>query len=479
MLEKTKRYKHYILFESSNDKDIISPYIFWMAVVILYLVTNAPKNRILIAVNQVLTYFPSWTISQELTTRYEVNSLGELIVEHGIIPIKGLFYFIACLVASYPILRAIRREKTFFYASGTKRRFFASLGIFILLSLLILPYRYPLGTGSMGEEYAFNSEEPFAQNGGWYYRRLLMPAIAHFIQMDRPILYYLFSIFCTYILIFMSLSFIESKIFTSEVVNESGSKSLSIDNYGKRLLYYLSILTSSYLIHNFQFPGYTEQLFFILLLLAACLPMTRQERLATLALSLATHESSIFVFIPIVLFCFPRREIVKPLYLVTLYIVMWLAGNGFILIKAAESQNLDGKSALQYLLEQPALGLAGLFFSYKLLWIIMLYVVWRLWQQRERSLVVAIVSMILFPTLTIGVLALDTSRLMGMSFFGMLICFSILLNEYYKFSAKNVLFIIAIANIICPSYYVGLNTGFQSYPGLYQLISIFSSHYVN
>jgi hypothetical protein len=75
-------------------------------------------------------------------------------------------------------------------------------------------------------------------------------------------------------------------------------------------------------------------------------------------------------------------------------------------------------------------------------------------------------------------LIVDTSRNVGYGFFGMLIALAILLGEEKKFPGFQMLFYIALANIILPSYYVGLNTGFQSYTGLYYLIPLFPSTYV-
>ena len=55
------------------------------------------------------------------------------------------------------------------------------------------------------------SVAPFQEGDPLYYKRLLKPAIAHFVHLDGYVLYYLFSLICTYILIFLTVAFLESK----------------------------------------------------------------------------------------------------------------------------------------------------------------------------------------------------------------------------------------------------------------------------
>ncbi|MEW5859284.1 MAG: hypothetical protein AB1861_18180 [Cyanobacteriota bacterium] len=495
MLKRSEKYLHYVLFDTLKDKNVIPPVFFWVAVATLYAVANAPKNRIIMAFQAIFNRLPQdWVsttvqavescftqgvISPEILAKTAPQELAEIATIYGIIPVKGFLFFIATLVIAYPILISVIKSRHSLFQAGLKRRAIASLAIFAIISLLIVPFRYPLGPGVMGLEYAIRSLEPFSQNADWYYRRLFMPAIANFIHMSGPFLYYIFSLACTYLLIFLSLTFIESKIFGSNVPDDRPQESkFKSKNYQKLFLYYISIATSSYLIFNCQFPGYVDQLFFSLILLPACLPMTRQGRLAILAFALATHEASAFVFIPIVIFCFPRREVLTALSLVPIYCFIWLAGSGFSLASSVkEHLILENKTALQYLAENPMLGLAGFFFSYKLLWIITLYILWILWRQGEALLVGAIASIIAFPISTMF-LIVDTSRNVGYGFFGMLIAFAILIREEKVFPGHHILFYIALVNIVVPSCYVGLNTGFQSYPGLYHLIPLFPSTYV-
>lgn len=484
MLKQINRYKQYILWQNSDRKELLHPFIFWLSVLTMYLVVNSPKNRILLIVSHLVE---SWHNPDRYLPPLVIKAIGidnwtDLIVEIGIIPIKSLLFYIAIGLLFLPIFIALKNEKQLLFNKESIARFIGSLLIFITLASLVFPYRYPLGSGGMGIHYAIHSTDPFSQNAGWYYRRLLMLAIAHFLQMDGPILYYLFSLFCTYILIFMSLSFIESKIFSLSNCGHSGfvRPKPSIVNSWIGFICYISLSTSSFILFNFQTPGYTEQFFFILLLIAASIPMNRQERLSIVALSLATHEVSIFVFIPIIWLCFPRREIANCLAVMALYFVIWLGGNGFNLVKAVSLQSeVEGESGLYYWLKNPVLGLGGLFLAYKLVLPIVLYLLWKLWQDGERKLVMAIVAIIFVPAVTV-IPSVDTSRMMGMGFFGVLVCFSILINEWYKLKInRNLVLALAGFNIFVPSYNVFLYIGFQCYSGLYYFLRIIPDRYLD
>lgn len=479
MLSRSNRYLHYVTFETTqDDKNALPPYLFWGAVVILFIVTNIARNRAIIALNAILRRLPNSWIASNGGTEQDFTNLASNIFAQGILPFKAFFYFLGVLVIAYPVILCIYQARKVLLDRQFKKRAQLAGLIFLGVSLLIVPFRQPWGTGSMGIAYAFNSWSPFDLDAGWYYRRLLMTAIANFIQLKGPILYYIFSLFCTYVLIYMSLLFIDQKVL-EPTPNEEGEQRQYTLTLQQRLIWYLSIATSSYIIHQFQFPGYTEQFFFILLLLPACIPMTRQGRLGVLTLALATHEASMFVFIPMVLFCFPWREIVTALSVIPVYIFFWMAGNGFMLTRTVGGQlTVQEKSGLQYLLENFGMALTGLFFTYKLLWIVLAYVAWLLWRKGESLLAVAMLSFVLFPAILMLPMTVDTSRMLGFGFFGLLIAFSIIIREYQAWNIPKWIGAIVIANLILPSYYVGLNTGFQSYTGLYKLLSFWPSKFV-
>ncbi len=482
-LNRSDIYTLYVQFQTSKTKNIIPYYIFLLAAIIAFLVANFPSDRTSSFLSE--TFKNRLFLKSLLTnifTEYgskpsDYNNIGSNLISS----IKNFLFFIAFLILAYPILISLSKSKLFWHKLGLKKIALSALGIFLVLSLLAFPYGYPYGLNShpsglsgIGKDYGKMSLAPFAANNELIYRRLLKPALAHFIQMDGYILYYLFSLICTYILIFMTIGFIESKILGSNTFEENKRKSLSST---VKFFVYLSVMTSSYMMVNFQWPGYPDQLAFILILVMACIPMTRQGRLGTIALCLLTHDGITFALIPIILFCFPQREKSRALLLVALFYAIWFASYGFNLHQGLAAHQAVGgeQSNWQVLNKNRGLALAGVFFSYKLFWLVFLYTVGRLWFQKDKATLVAIVSIILFPAFII-LLAWDTSRLMGFGFFGMLIALGILIHEYRKLPAKHsyLLMQIMYVNILIPSSNILLvyqdSLSNYPYPGLYMLI---------
>lgn len=164
------RYKQYILFQNSDQKDLLHPYIFWLSVVTIYLVANAPKNRLIIVANLLVKSWsnPDQYLPELVMKKIGINHSSDLIVQIGIIPLKGLLFLIAMVLLFLPIIRSLIRERILVMDNNIYRRLIASFIIFITLSILVFPYRYPLGTGGMGIHYGIHSSDPFAQNAGWY-----------------------------------------------------------------------------------------------------------------------------------------------------------------------------------------------------------------------------------------------------------------------------------------------------------------------
>jgi len=482
MLNLSQRYRQFLSFATSKDKDIIPQRIFWAAVIITFSIANAPPDRIYKIILEVLQPLIPVKLLLENSYLKQDYSFGQKAVNSNIIiPLKEFIFFLAFLVIAYPILRSLWKSKSLWDKFEIKKTAISALGFFLVLSLLAFPYAYPYGLNphrsglaGIGRKYGLMSLEPFTSNDAQIYRRLLKPALAHFIQMDGYILYYLFSLICTYFLIFMTLAFIESKILENQTFDEN--KRNFLDPKGKFLIY-LSVMTSSYMMVSFQWPGYPEQLAFILILLMAFIPMTYQGRLGTIALCMLTHDGTAFALVPIILWCFPKKERGKALLVVSLFFVIWLASYGLDLHQGLEAYySVGGElSNWEAVTRNPGLTLAGVFFSYKLFWIVFLYVVWRLWSYKDKATLVGIVTMIVFPVFTL-LLAWDATRLTGFGFLGMLITLSILIHEYKQLPIQHYYVLLAIIwiNIFIPSYNIVLeyqdSLANYPYPGLYMLI---------
>lgn len=471
MLDNLILYKKYILFPTLKEKDVVNRIVFWLAVFVLFLLANLSPNIAQQVFSRALEL-----ISPNLVEK------TDKVVELFFLPIKGFLFLIAFLVILYPILNSCWQSRTLWQQLNTKRIAIDAVLIFLILSVLVFPYGYPhglnagfLGLSGLGNAYGDMSLDPFAENNIWVYRRILQPAIAHFIQMDGPLLYYIYSLFCTYLLIFLTTIFVELKIFKNQ--NSEIGTSKKID-FSKRFWLYVSVATSSYIITGFLWPGYPDQLSFILILLMAYIPMSRQARLGIFALCMVSHDGSAFALTPIALFCSPKHERYKSLLVIAIYFAILLSfyGAGFNSKLETEHLGVSGKSNFQFLLENPGLALAGVSLSYKLLWLLFFYLGCQLWQQKEKVSLVAIAALTFFPVLMIFI-ALDTTRLIGFGFLGLLISCSILFGELWqkipKYHHYLLLFII-YSNILIPSHTVVLiyQDSLSTYPyrGIYQLI---------
>jgi hypothetical protein len=437
----SKRYKHYIVFKKFQGKKDINSNLFWTAVIVIFSIANLPKDRCHNFVTTVLNGLPNSLFiklfakddPQQIAAQY----LAGGIVNKFIITLKEILFLLAFLILAYPILKSLVRSRSFWSNLEIKKNAIAALTIFLILSLLVFPggLRASGSSGwgllAMGDSYGRMSLNPFAENTGWYYRRLLKPAIAHFIHLDGLILYYWFSLLLTYIFIFLVVTFLESKVLGYKTAGETSRKPL---NPNLRLLCYVSVATSSFLITDFLWPGYGEHLSFILILLMACIEMNHQARLAVVALCMVNHEATVFALVPIILFCFPKSEIKKALFLIFMYFAIWLASYGLHLNSALATHTIFRKkeiSTLQLLIDNWQLAWAGIFFSYKLFWIVFISVASMLYLEKQNKMLFSITAMILFPVLTLPI-ATDTTRLMGLGFLGILISLSFLINEYKK-----------------------------------------------
>lgn len=469
-MENSSIYSKYVKFPVSKGYNFFSDKVIWIAIFIVYIIANLPIDiiqNILLQILQEKHFLVSFISSadQEL-----LLDLTQKIIKHFVLPGKQTLFLVGLIVLGYPVIKSLVQTKSFWIRETLQRRAKLSILLFSFLCVLIIPYRFPFGLGGMGVGYGAMSLNPFGEPYGWLHRRLLKPALAYFLHMDGLILYYLFSMILTYILIYMTIAFFEIKSIEgefSEAKYKEKEKTI-FKNKIHKLVYYTSILTSSYIMLNYQWPGHTEHLAFILILIAATIPMTAQGRLSIVALSMATHEGNMFSLAPIIVFCFPRQERFKSLLLIPLWICIWLSTRGFDVAGGLSGHNMDG--ALQALLENIDAAIGGVFFSYKLLWLVLFYILWVLWNSNEKIVSLAISSIVLTPL--IMVLTIDVSRNVGYGFLGLLIALSILLWENKIYFNHRFLSVVILSNLICPSFLLYTNTPLVSFPGLYKIFCL-------
>jgi hypothetical protein len=482
MQPRQNSYVHRLVFRTLEDRKVLSQKLFWIAVFSAFVIASASTAKISAAVFRLLEGLP-YTLSRDLLPLSpDMQRVSGQITEHVFVPLKELVFLLSLLIIACPIVRCVSKSRDFWRRVGSKQTVLSALTLFLLLSLLVFPYSYPRGLHShpsglsgMGQWFGQMSIAPFQENNEMLYKRLLKPAIAHFIHLDGYLRYYFFSLICTYILILLTVVFWETRLLPAT----SGEDYPQSPNPKVKWLIYLSVMTSSFIITNFQWPGYSDDLSFILVLLMATIPMTSQARLATIALCLVNHDGIALALVPVILCCFPKRERVTALLGVGLFYVIVAAGYGFSVDRALQGQQTvsdSGSGAVwQTALRDPGFFLASLFFTYKLLWIVPAIAVAIAWNRKDKATSTAIVSITFFPVL-LTLIAWDTTRVAGFGWLGLLIALGVLMREWDRQPKvyQYALLALTSANLLIPSYTVVLafKDSFSKYPypGLYMLI---------
>ena len=469
------------LFATSQEKDVLPSKWFWIALIAAFLIVNARPKRISPLVLELLQAVPEkWlgAIFQQLDVQAIANSIVLLVI----VPLKKVGFFVALLVIGSPIARCLYQSGPFWEKLGWKRIAWSSLLMFCLLSALALPYGDPagpvinrFGLSGLGVLFGEMSVAPFSSNNDFVYGRLLKPALANYLHMDGFARYYVFSLACTYLLIVLTLTFLELKIATDTVPGHIAE----LPSPKVRAFVYLSAMTSSFVMTSFQWPGYADNLVFIFILLMACIPMTSRARLGTVALCLVTHEAIALTLVPIIAFWFPKGEKARALLVIGLFYVVLAASYGLNAsqVLAGHGTTVGEASVWKIILAYPGHFILGLFFSYKLLWLYLFYVLRRLWAQNQFEMVLGLVATVLFPV-SLCFLAWDTTRIGGAGFLGMLIALVILMRDFRHLSTLQARFFLAglCVNVLIPSYnlilYPPVGDGPPDYPylGLYRLL---------
>jgi hypothetical protein len=356
---------------------------------------------------------------------------------------KGILFLCTVAVLSFPILKDTQRVLGNMEVRDVFRPLAAALFAFILLHLLVFYF----GNAFMGAAYAQRSLNPFAQNTDWYNKRLLMPALAHILFFRDQWLYYVF--FNLIFLLFLGLVY-------------SWVKEKAMLNFWQ----FLSLATCSFAIYQCQAPGYPDVLFFVFFMLVMHQGFSQDAKLALLLLALVAHESSVFVGVILAWRYLERDHKIVYLLGLGIYGVVWAAAYGFVMTALLTNHNYRGRSGWEWLVLRPASELLGIFMAFKAVWVLpivgtVLAVRHRL--HAEACFITACVAAGLFMTL----LGLDTSRLVGFGFPGVLIAICVIRQGLPEKVSNRLFSIVFLANLLIPSLYVGLNCWIEVKPGLY------------
>lgn len=328
-------------------------------------------------------------------------------------PIKGILYYSCLLIIFVKIISNIG-EKILINKDLIKR----SLLHFTLLSSLSTPYvLYATACGYQ----KMSRINPFYFKTGWYYKRLLMPALNYILQWD----YLVFSLSLNFILIYLILFYFYKNNIELKWYEE------------------LSIFSSSFVITTFILPGLPDVLLHILLMITLIIKMPDKYKYYIYGLCLCTHEGSIFLILP---FSYYYTKNIKPvLYLCLIYIIIYLLSKLTMPYSILHNNDVGGKSTLYWILTSKYWYILGWLAAYKLLWFF----------PKKNKLII-------FGASIITLLGIDTSRFIQWGSYSIL--------ESLKENKPNKCLL--IINLIIPSYFiVSHSTPMHSHYGLYYLLN--------
>jgi hypothetical protein len=361
--------------------------------------------------------------------------------------LKGILFLSSFGILIAPIVTDIRR----IFASARKDTIRMTLavcvGVAILLALLVLP---PLGSQSMGERYGWRTLSPFNQVTDSYNKQLLMPAIAHILFFREGWLYYVFSNFV--FLLFLSVLYSWLKTHTDI-----------------RPWHFLSLSTCSFVIFQYQFPGYPDVLMFTLFVLVMSSEFTQRSKLCLLLLALVTHFLSLFVGSILAFRYLNRTCRVSYFVALILYGVIWSAAYGFSVQAIFGTHNVYGMSGPEWVFRAPVLECLGVFIAFKAVWLLLILAMVLALRRRLYNDAMFIASCV-SAGLLITFLGVDTSRHMAVAFPGVLVALQTIREHMPRDAANRILSMVFAANMVIPSFYVGLNMGIVLRPGLYKTL---------
>lgn len=371
-----------------------------------------------------------------------INKWG-FVINFFINPAKEVLFIISLLVLCYPLIG----EANIWALIEKQLLNKNNLIVFCVIAILVTP----LSLKSMGFTYGLLSNSPFNTNMGVYNRRILMPVFGHIVALYGIYYYYLFSLGLTFILLLLVRIWLNKN-------------RIYLKNYQ-----FASLLTSSFFIYQFQFPGYPDALVFICLLTSITFEISDNSKIILFILALLAHEASVVISIVLSFFILDKKKNAITFYLIViLYTSLWFLSYGGNLGLILKTHDIAGLNGMEWVLKSPFLELLGIAFSYKLLWIYMIFAEISLLTHKKYKRFLMILFL-LMAGVCLTLLGVDTSRLMGWSFIALLLSMETLYQTSTMFPESVNKYIFG-ANLIIPSLYIGLNTGLVFTFGLYKLI---------
>jgi hypothetical protein len=475
-----------LLCRTLNERETISWKLIWLSFLVTFLIANSPPGLIEAAILKLLQRDTTITLLSHLGVTRDAQNIAVNLTESIFVPLKELLFLICLIVIAYPIALCCSRSRDLWRAVGLKKVTAFALSLFVSLSILVFPYPYPNGLNShasglagLGTSFGRMSLAPFQESDPLYFKRILKPAVAHFTHLHGYFAYYVFSLLLTFVFIFLVVAFLETSL-VPEKATQSGHSAM---NPVSRWIIYLSLMTSSFALVDFQWPGYSDHLSFILILVMAFVPMNRQARLAIIALCLLNHEGIALALVPVILFSFPRQERVHAFMVIGMFYGFMLISHGFSIAHWFRGQGAvrDTGSVWATVVQKPEIFLIGVFYAYKLLWLLLPVVLWMLWQRINKVALIGLGVVTIFPV-ALTFFAWDTTRVAAFGWLGLLTAVGLFLKEQSRLSNGYRYGVVSLGciNLLIPSYNVVIyyeNTlSLYPYPGAYQFLDFIARH---
>ena len=417
---------------------------FWAGALLLFAVVHSPPRRVVMVI-PFLTE-PGWAAAR------------------------------SCLCLAALVLLAIPLAPNLWsYLRDRWRPILVSLAIaaviFPFLCVLIHPVSFDaagklIGRG-LGPDYVHMSENPLGENSELFYRRLLQPTLAHWLRLDGSPNYIWFSLGCIFALLAAQIHFLRVR---------SGGALMPSNRLWQGAIVVLALAACAQIMVGIEWPGYPEQIAFLLLLIPAFVPMTSAARLGAATLAMSAFDGVVFPLAAMILFCFPRRDRVPGFILIGSYCALFVFSYAFNLAAAFEMHYTIGpRSYFGDLIRYPPLVLFGIFAAFKFYWLIVPVVIFAALKQGNRRLAGGFIALT-FSFIPLLLVAWDVTRLTAFSFVGLLFCVIAVyqLDSVPRAMRRYLMPAIAALSLAFPSYNIYLEEPrpriFRE-PGLYREIA--------
>lgn len=410
-----------------TTKPTVNLLTFFAAIIGVFSVIFINNKWFLIFIDLLLNQ--TW-VSPAVKSFFMERTRYDLVIQF-ISPIRGSILILSIGLMIMIILKDINWEVFRAVAwPGWRTAFFG----FLVLVLLF----FPNGLVGWANEYAETSLVMFSKIGNINNtERFLLPALAHILFFRGSLFYFIFSLMLNLLLMYVVLMWFARN--------------------GIPLAFweFISLCTLSFISFNFYSPGYPDVLVHIFLLLALALPVGELGYLVFFTLSMATHEASLFVWAILTLFLFQKRTWIKFSLIVGTYFLFRFASYGFDAANAFSPQLVGELTPFEWVRHNIGRELLGIFFAFKVLWVIVLVTMANLIFLRKWRDFCFLASMV-FVSVLITFFGIDTSRLAGWAFPAVLFSWKALSRDE-SLRNKQLFTLTKVTNLFIPSYYASLN----------------------